>query len=237
MIYVMSDIHGNSKKFNSVMEQIQLKDSDTLYVLGDVIDRYGDGIKILRKLMTMPNVKMLMGNHEYAMLHALGTNGELTPVDEKQYRIWMRNGGDVTVEYLKHIRKSVRKEVFEFVEKLPTSYEVYINDQRYVLVHGAPEQLYDKNNPRHAKYKDAQYFSIWYRLMYYDVIRDDYTVVFGHTPTSHYQLKHPLCIYKDTKRIGIDCGSGFPEDGSSFIHSEGRLACLRLDDMKTFYSK
>lgn len=56
MIYVMSDIHGNLRRFNSILEQIKLTDKDTLYVLGDVIDRYPDGIRILRKLMAMDNV-------------------------------------------------------------------------------------------------------------------------------------------------------------------------------------
>ena len=42
MIYVMSDIHGNLRRFNSIMEQINLTPDDTLYVLGDVIDRYPD---------------------------------------------------------------------------------------------------------------------------------------------------------------------------------------------------
>ncbi len=65
MTYVISDIHGNSERFNSIMKQINLQPEDTLYVLGDVIDRYSDGIKILRKLMKMKNVKMLLGNHEY----------------------------------------------------------------------------------------------------------------------------------------------------------------------------
>lgn len=57
MIYVLSDIHGNMKRFDSIMEQINLKPEETLYVLGDVIDRYPDGIKILRKLMKMNNVR------------------------------------------------------------------------------------------------------------------------------------------------------------------------------------
>ena len=35
MIYVMSDIHGNSKRFDSVLSQIDLKPEDTLYILGD----------------------------------------------------------------------------------------------------------------------------------------------------------------------------------------------------------
>ena len=39
MIYVMSDIHGSRRRFDAVMEQIKLTDEDTLYILGDVIDR------------------------------------------------------------------------------------------------------------------------------------------------------------------------------------------------------
>jgi serine/threonine protein phosphatase 1 len=46
MIYVMSDIHGQKRRFDSVMKQINLQPEDTLYVLGDVIDRNPDGIKI-----------------------------------------------------------------------------------------------------------------------------------------------------------------------------------------------
>ena len=34
MIYVMSDIHGNAIRFNSIMEQIDLQPEDTLYILG-----------------------------------------------------------------------------------------------------------------------------------------------------------------------------------------------------------
>lgn len=42
MIYVMSDIHGQKRRFDSVMKQINLQPEDTLYVLGDVIDRNPD---------------------------------------------------------------------------------------------------------------------------------------------------------------------------------------------------
>lgn len=72
MTYVLSDIHGNLRRFESIMAQINLQPDDTLYVLGDVIDRYPDGIKILRQIMQMPNAKMLIGNHEYMMLKAIG---------------------------------------------------------------------------------------------------------------------------------------------------------------------
>ena len=71
MIYVMSDIHGQKRRFDSVMKQINLQPDDTLYILGDVIDRNSDGIKILRQIMAMPNAKMLLGNHELMMMNAL----------------------------------------------------------------------------------------------------------------------------------------------------------------------
>ena len=40
---------------NHFMKQIDLQSDDTMYVLGDVVDRYPDGIKILRRIMKMPN--------------------------------------------------------------------------------------------------------------------------------------------------------------------------------------
>ena len=56
MIYVMSDIHGNLRRFKSVMEKIALKPDDTLYVLGDVVDRHPYGIEILQEIMAMPTI-------------------------------------------------------------------------------------------------------------------------------------------------------------------------------------
>ena len=73
MIYVMSDIHGQKRRFDSVMKQINLQPEDTLYVLGDVIDRNPDGIKILQdavksgKKFENPNIEWgmdLQSEHE-----------------------------------------------------------------------------------------------------------------------------------------------------------------------------
>ena len=58
MTYVMSDIHGNMRRFNSVMEKINLQPEDTLYILGDVIDRHPDGIRILRRIMADLSILM-----------------------------------------------------------------------------------------------------------------------------------------------------------------------------------
>ena len=123
MTYVLSDIHGNLRRFESIMAQINLQPDDTLYVLGDVIDRYPDGIKILRRIMQMPNAKMLIGNHEYMMLKAIGHCKDVAEEKEntnwRQRKIWYRNGGMVTHEQLKHYRKDIRAEIFNFIRQLP----------------------------------------------------------------------------------------------------------------------
>lgn len=61
MNYVISDIHGYYNQFIELLELIQLNDDDTLYVLGDVVDRGPNPIKTLLKLMEMPNAVCIVG--------------------------------------------------------------------------------------------------------------------------------------------------------------------------------
>ena len=131
MTYVLSDIHGNLRRFESIMKQINLQPDDTLYILGDVVDRYPHGVKILRQIMKMPNVKMLIGNHEYMMLKSIGHCRDAADEKEntnwRERRLWYRNGGMVTHEYLKHIKKEYRAEVFRFIRQLPINIDVEVN--------------------------------------------------------------------------------------------------------------
>lgn len=237
MIYVTTDIHGDMERFKSIMKQIHLQSEDTLYVLGDVTDRKEHGIQIIRQLKLVPNARLLRGNHEQMMLEAVGTTGELQAINNKAMKRWMSNGGDVTLNYLKHIKKEIRKEVLSYIAELPTSYDIIVNGKRYVLAHAAPPQMFSERHPRYGNYISADEFSMWYRLRYDDYIPDDYTLIFGHTPTVWYQEIEPLRIYYDTNRIALDCGAGYPKKGSPFFRIDGRLACLRIDDGKEFYSE
>ena len=79
MIYVMSDIHGEYDKFKEVLKQINLQKEDLLYVLGDVVDRGPHPMEILLKMMEMPNVIPIAGNHELMALKCLRfLNQEIT---------------------------------------------------------------------------------------------------------------------------------------------------------------
>ena len=47
MIYAVSDLHGCYEKYRNMLETIQFRETDTLYILGDVVDRGDGGMKIL----------------------------------------------------------------------------------------------------------------------------------------------------------------------------------------------
>ena len=60
-IYVISDIHGEYDLFMKMLEKIKFQDTDTLYILGDILDRGPNPIQLLRRLMEMPNAIPIVG--------------------------------------------------------------------------------------------------------------------------------------------------------------------------------
>ena len=221
MIYVMSDIHGDKEKFESVMSKINMKAEDKLYVLGDVIDRQAHGIEILLKLMEMDNATVLLGNHELMMREALTGIPNIHKII-----LWYKNHGEITQKAFMKLKQKTKSQFINYISNMPLSCEVNINEKKYLLVHGAPPSLYDKVT---SYPKSKTEFAVRTRLKPDCKMPDGQTVIFGHTPTEYYQETLPLNIWYGEDKIGIDCGCGHD-------HPVCRLACLRLDDMTEFYS-
>ena len=221
MTYVMSDIHGDLDRFRSVMDKINLQDTDTLYVLGDVIDGYPYGLDILYELRDMKNVVVLLGNHEKMCYEAMmNINGS------KVLPQWLKNGGRVTMNALFRMDTKEIYEIMDFIKKMPLTANVNVNGQDYLLLHSCPPHFYNgKTVSKGAIWE----FSVTNRVEIDDVLTDGRIFIFGHTPTECYQDCLPFSIYYGNRKIGINCGSGNR-------HDVCRLACLRLDDMKEYYS-
>ena len=103
--------------------------------------------------------------------------------------------------------------------------EIEVNDKKYLLVHGAPECNFRR---AHGDYETSKEYAVWKRWKVFEYVPEDYTLIFGHTPTINFNDKMPTEVFFSYNEICIDCGSGF---------GDGRLACIRLDDMKIFYSE
>ncbi len=147
-IYACSDIHGQYEKYMKLWDIVM--DDDELYIIGDVIDRGPDGMKILTDIMERGNVTLLMGNHETMMYQALF----MIPEDagkkpgyseaydsDRWFEIWTQsnNGGRATYESFDKNYRDREDEIKEFLEKCPVMVDVKENGRRFVLTHGMPD--------------------------------------------------------------------------------------------------
>lgn len=217
----MSDIHGNILRYKTIMDQINLQETDHLYVLGDIIDRFPDGITIMQELLKMQNCTILLGNHELMMLQTL-----TEPFDiNSSFGLWMYNGGIPTLKAFRNLSEKEQMQIIEQIKAFPISVDIKVNDKNYCLSHSSLQEMYKKND---YQYSNSKEFAVWNRITPECKLPKRKFLIFGHTPTIHYQNQTPPSIWYGENRIGIDCGAG---------SSSGRLACLRLDDMKEFYSE
>ncbi len=73
-MFAIGDVHGNSKSLERLLAQIRLKPSDTLVMLGDVINRGNDTRGVIEQLMAVDehcNLICVLGNHEEVLLEVL----------------------------------------------------------------------------------------------------------------------------------------------------------------------
>ncbi len=230
--YVTSDLHGEYDRFIRLLDEIDLKEEDTLFVLGDVIDRGPHPIKLLQKLMTMPNVICLVGNHELMGLEVLEfLNKEITEdsIDELDVNMtnniitWQMNGSKTTTTEFRQLSAEERQDVIDFIRDFSVYEKVEVNGQKYLLVHaGLGNYSPDKDIEDYSLYE-----LLWMRADYNQKYFDDVYVISGHTPTQTIEdNSRPGYIYRKNNHIAIDCGACF---------SEGRLAALCLDTGKEYY--
>ncbi len=234
LTYVCSDIHGRYDKYKTLLEAISLKDSDTLYVLGDVIDRGPEGVKILQDMMCRPNVFPLLGNHEAVAAMCLpwlmeeitdASIESLTGVQLGAFQDWLANGGMPTLQALRALSQSERQDILDYIRDMDLYAEVEAGGRAFVLTHAGLDHFAPDKPMTDYTLEDF----LFSRPAPESVYWPDKTLVFGHTPTRTLweAVGQPPKdeIFRGASFIDIDCGCGF----------DGRLGCLCLDSMEESY--
>lgn len=234
MHYVCSDIHGRYDRYAALLAEIDLRPRDTLYILGDVLDRGPDGIKILQNMMVRPNVVPILGNHEFTAAVCLPwlleevTERALAALDESRLAAlqeWLLNGGAPTLQELRGLTAEERQDILDYLGEMELYAQVEAGGRSFVLVHAglghfAPDRpledyeldelLFDRPRPDRDFWPDRY-------------------LVYGHTPTRllRKQLGEPLSdrILRRGRQFAIDCGCSFG----------GKLGCLCLDTLEEYY--
>ncbi len=231
MNYVMSDIHGEYDKFLEMLQKIDLQDDDTLYILGNVVDRGEEPIEVLTELTYYSNIYTILGDHDRIAAEVLsmimddisdGDISDISPETVKAASEWRKIGGAKTIEGFVQLSVEERQDLLDFLCDFMPFEVVDIGDKTFILVHQGLGN-FDKNGEKLKKYsiKDLTETPVDYERQYFD--DDSIFIVSGHVPT--YELCGEDRIYQSHNNICINCGVA---DGK-------RLACLCLDTMEEFY--
>ena len=144
MIYCMSDIHGNYEGYKKLLEKVDFKAEDTLYVLGDVIDRGKQSIIILQDMMKRSNVVPIIGNHEYMGIQCLKflmqeiSEDSIATISEDIIQgllEWQNVGGQATMDEFHKLGREDKQDIIDYLEEFSLYEEVSVNGNDFVLVH------------------------------------------------------------------------------------------------------
>lgn len=229
--YVISDIHGCYEKYRQMLDKIYFSNDDTLFVLGDVVDRGPQPVKVLQDMMCRPNVVPLIGNHELMALTCLKflttevTEETVAHLESDTLQIlleWMGEGGQSTIDGFSELSVEERKELTEYLGEFSLYEEVSVNGREYLLVHAglgnfSPEKPIEGYTLEEMLFDRPDYSRVYFPDRY---------LVTGHTPTRNIRNHpNPDSIYRENNHIAIDCGCVFG----------GRLGAVCLEDGREFY--
>lgn len=235
--YIMSDIHGCYDKMMKALEHWDSK-SEHLVILGDLIDRGPDSLKVITKLMELTeafpeNVTVLKGNHEDMFLSwLLETPEELfayfySEMHRETLQSFMGDkfGKSSRTQRANHILYNNKKEL-SFLR----SRQLYLETDHFVLVHAGL-------NLEALDWRDCHKDLLWIRNEFiYSKNPLEKRVFFGHTPTSFInekdsRNKNDIWISPCGNKVGIDGGASMG----------GQLNALKINEsgaiLETFIIK
>lgn len=229
MIYVTADLHGNFKGFINLLQKIDFKDQDILYVLGDVVDRGPKPIELLMDMSFHANIVPILGNHDYIAFTILSQLRDIEPEEQpkdcldavglKLLEWWMDNGGQITLDSFLAADEDMREGILDYLEEFTLYEEVQAGGTSYVLVHAGiknfkPEQPMEKYGINDLLFEKPDYSKVYF---------DNKVLVSGHTPTAWIEGCEPGKVYRGNNHLAID------------LSADKKIAAVRLDDGVAYY--
>lgn len=222
MRYIIPDIHGCLKTLIALIDKINLSGSDSIYFLGDYIDRGTNSSGVLDYLIKLnnqfTNSFFLMGNHEFNLIET-----------EKKYDKGTFN------HFVSKINKSkdllnknynIKKEYKHFIE---SELKYFIELKDAFLVHAGFNTL---NKPFNDKISMLEI-----RAMQYDMqIYNNKYIIHGHQPTYINEIKNK--INHKSKIIQLDNGCVYTKKHKIYDYTQlGHLCCLNLNTFELITQK
>ena len=125
-----------------LLKKINFSFEDELYILGDVVDRGPEPIRVLQDMMQRPNVVFILGNHElmmYLILKRLSAEiteenceTQLTAEIIAGYQLWMQNGGATTAQKFRQLPRAAQQEILDYISDASLYETIIHNGRKYI---------------------------------------------------------------------------------------------------------
>ena len=232
--YVATDFHGMYGLWKQIKEY--MKPEDTLYYLGDAIDRGPRGWDIFTELLDDPRVIYIKGNHEDIMYNVFNS---LYGEADKWLKHWDKNGGDKTRKNMKGVSYETKMKYINKIAEMPT-FRVYQNQEHkvFILTHAGCTPTKEYWDMPDAEWR---YSNLWNRKHFTDPWPQDKNnehkiVIHGHTPV---QFMHQFAPYFDKNDNGMPiayCGGHkINLDGAAFATNIATLYNLDLNCVEMLF--
>lgn len=203
--FVITDIHGCCRTFRRLLfAVIRLEMEDTLYLLGDYIDRGPDSKGVIETILELNaygyDVRPIRGNHEQMHLASI-----YAPTYENLSE-WLENGGYTT---LKSYGVTHPEELGQHVHVL-YSFPLYRITDSHIFVHAGLDFTLDdplSYQGEHAMFSKRGGDVIEAKL-------NGRTLVSGHTPLPLYAIRRSLHTSHIRLDNGCVYGDALPEMGN-----------------------
>jgi serine/threonine protein phosphatase 1 len=225
--YVIGDIHGCIRSFRTmVTEKIKLRKEDTLYLLGDYIDRGPDSKGVLDFMIELQrekyDIRPIMGNHEYMLLKSL---------EEYEYfEQWMKNGSDATLVSFGIPPEKVND--IESVFEIPQQYIDFLcnlkfweETEDFYFVHAGLAKGITKPTD------DLQSLFWGRKELYNREILKRRILIHGHTPVGKISIEDRI-FDGESRILNLDGGCVYKHVGIF-----GNLAGMNLDNFQLFFQE
>lgn len=231
MIYVIGDIHGNKEKYDEMLNKISPKDTDAVFVLGDVIDVGDESVEILQDMMYRANIYPVLGEHEYMAKKMLPLISEAKNIDEAKamlsgddkadFEKWLGMKSEKTVSDFLSLDSDDKEGIIDYLSEFQPFEEVEAAGKTFVLVHSGIDNFDPDKDLEEYSEEDFVFAKTDYSKVYF---RNKYLVT-GHMPTVAINQKLMGKVYSKNGHIAIDCGAAYG----------GKLAAICLDALKLYY--
>ncbi len=222
MTYVVANIHGEYQKFQDLLSLIRFRESDEMYLLGDIVD-FGEGsMELIADLSVRVNVYPIVGEHDFQALRVLSEVDKMLkggyqpdPAKLSQMAAWMQEGGEPTLRAFRALDEEQREGVLEYLEDMLSFEELTVKGRRYLLAHAGISDYHEGSD--FYDYEPEAFFTDSPDRNAATV--PGVTLVVGHVPTESGRIE------RGEGSIFLHCGA---EGG-------GKLACLCLENQMEYY--